>query len=226
MHYYPHNMKSFDTATRHLTRLERGLYRDLIELYYRTELHLPKDFAEICRKALAHTQEEQCAVAQLLKEFFREREDGWWHEHCEEVLKKYRTKKKANRLNGKKGGRPRSINDLEDEENNPEETQEKPNGLSEITQQEPKHNLNQEPITKNQEPIKDRARRFTPPSLDEVRAYCNDRRNGIDPQAFIDHYEVNDWIRGKTKMKNWQAAVRTWERNQTPTQKTAEDLYQ
>ena len=56
-----------------------------------------------------------------------------------------------------------------------------------------------------------RSKRFVPPTVDEVRAYCQDRQNGIDPQRFIDHYTSNGWMVGRTKMKDWQAAVRTWE---------------
>lgn len=58
---------------------------------------------------------------------------------------------------------------------------------------------------------KQKSSRFIPPTVDEVRAYCKERNNGIDPQAFCDFYEAKGWIVGKTKMKNWKAAVRTWE---------------
>jgi len=54
--------------------------------------------------------------------------------------------------------------------------------------------------------------RFTPPSVDEVRAYCSERKNNIDPQTFIDFYESKGWLIGKNKMKDWKAAVRTWEK--------------
>lgn len=54
--------------------------------------------------------------------------------------------------------------------------------------------------------------RFTPPTLDDVRAYCQERNNGIDPQTFIDFYESKGWFVGKNKMKDWKAAVRTWEK--------------
>lgn len=56
-------------------------------------------------------------------------------------------------------------------------------------------------------------RRFTPPTVEEVRSYCNERRNGVNPQKFIDHYTANGWMVGKNKMKDWKAAVRTWENN-------------
>jgi len=55
--------------------------------------------------------------------------------------------------------------------------------------------------------------RFAPPSPDEVRNYCLERRNGIDPMVFIDHYTSNGWKVGKNPMKDWKAAVRTWEKN-------------
>lgn len=58
------------------------------------------------------------------------------------------------------------------------------------------------------------SRRFTPPTLDEVRAYCEERKNDIDPEAFIDHYTGNGWKVGKNPMKDWKAAVRQWERNE------------
>lgn len=59
--------------------------------------------------------------------------------------------------------------------------------------------------------------KFRPPTADEVRAYCNDRGNSVDPQAFVDFYESKGWMIGKNRMKDWKAAVRTWERSETKT---------
>ena len=58
---------------------------------------------------------------------------------------------------------------------------------------------------------KDSPKRFVPPSLEEVQAYCSERGNGIDAQSFIDFYASKGWMVGKTKMTDWKAAVRTWE---------------
>ena len=55
---------------------------------------------------------------------------------------------------------------------------------------------------------------FIPPTLEEVTEYCRERNNGIDPQRFIDFYSAKGWMIGKNKMKDWKAAVRTWERGQ------------
>ncbi len=56
--------------------------------------------------------------------------------------------------------------------------------------------------------------RFKPPKLDDVTAYCNERKNKVPPQAFLDHYQSNGWKVGKNSMKDWKAAVRNWERNE------------
>lgn len=56
-------------------------------------------------------------------------------------------------------------------------------------------------------------KRFKPPSVDEVRAYCRERKNMVDAEKFIDYYTSNGWKVGKNSMKDWKAAVRTWERN-------------
>jgi len=54
---------------------------------------------------------------------------------------------------------------------------------------------------------------FKAPSLFEVHSYCHERNNNVNPQEFIDHYEANGWMRGKAKIKDWKACVRTWEKN-------------
>lgn len=51
-----------------------------------------------------------------------------------------------------------------------------------------------------------------PPTIEEVAAYCRERNNGIDPEAFIDFYQSKNWKVGKDRMTDWKAAVRTWER--------------
>ena len=54
---------------------------------------------------------------------------------------------------------------------------------------------------------------FKPPTIEEVRAYCLERGNSVDAERWHNHYRANGWMVGKTKMVDWKAAVRTWERN-------------
>jgi hypothetical protein len=53
---------------------------------------------------------------------------------------------------------------------------------------------------------------FKKPTIDEVQEYCTERNSTVNPEAFIDHYEANGWRVGRNPMKDWKAAVRTWEK--------------
>jgi hypothetical protein len=105
----------------------------------------------------------------------------------------------ANWVNGSKGGRPRK---------NQTGTNPEPNGNPTVSDKEDKED-------------KRRLRRvrrrniFVPPTLEKVQAYCAERRNRVDPEAFLAFYEANGWVQGKNRkpIKNWKAAVLTWERN-------------
>ena len=66
--------------------------------------------------------------------------------------------------------------------------------------------------------------RFKKPSIDQIEGYCKERNNNIDAEAFIDFYESKDWKIGKNKMKDWKAAVRTWERRATKKPKSMSKL--
>ncbi len=63
-------------------------------------------------------------------------------------------------------------------------------------------------------PSPTRQKRFTPPTVDDVRDYCQERGNAVDPQRFVDYYTSNGWMVGKNKMKDWKAAVRNWEQKE------------
>lgn len=65
------------------------------------------------------------------------------------------------------------------------------------------------------------AKRFTPPTLEEVKTYCLERKNNVDCEQFVDFYESKGWVVGKNKMKDWKAAIRTWERRDEKNKATA-----
>lgn len=60
--------------------------------------------------------------------------------------------------------------------------------------------------------IKKKADAFRPPQLSEIEAYCRDRGNSVDSEKFYNFYQSKGWMVGKNKMKDWKAAVRTWEK--------------
>ena len=65
---------------------------------------------------------------------------------------------------------------------------------------------------------------FKKPTFDEVKNYCLERNNNIDPEAFIDFYESKNFMIGKNKMKDWKAAVRTWEKREAKKPRTMSKL--
>jgi hypothetical protein len=68
--------------------------------------------------------------------------------------------------------------------------------------------------------------KFVSPSLEEVTDYCRERNNNVDPQVFMDYYESNGWKVGKNPMKDGYAAVRNWERKETPKEKKGTSIYE
>ena len=70
--------------------------------------------------------------------------------------------------------------------------------------------------------------RFVPPTLEEVKDYCSERKNNVDAERFFDYYSTNGWVQGKGKpIKDWKACVRTWERGNgfaTTTKKPKESI--
>lgn len=100
----------------------------------------------------------------------------------------------------------------------------------------PQDKLGKDSIGKNSisadKPQKDTPiRKQIPPTVEMVRAYCLERGNNVDAEKFCDFYESKNWYVGKNKMKDWQAAVRTWEKQDgksdaiTKTQRDLSNVY-
>jgi uncharacterized protein YdaU (DUF1376 family) len=146
MNYYSHHIGDFDRATRHLTRLERSIYRDLLDVYYDTEEPLTLDLAALCRKIIARGNEEVTAVEQTLNEFFTKTPTGWYHERCEEELEAYRSSTSQKSVAGKASAAKRAL-----------KRQQAMNGIpttvaTSVEQPSNGTPTNQEPITNNHKP--------------------------------------------------------------------------
>ena len=83
------------------------------------------------------------------------------------------------------------------------------NGISDIGN--PQTKLNKTKVNNKEKIYK--KEKFKIPTLEEIKFYCSERNNGIDAQYFFDYYSSKGWLVGKTKMKDWRAAIRLWERN-------------
>lgn len=113
MKHYPHHIGDFDKATRHLTRIERSVYRDLIDLYYDTEQRLTLDVQALCRRIIARSNEEATAVQQVLNEFFTETPTGWYHDRCEAEIEAYQANTSQKAIAGKASAEAKRLRKLQ-----------------------------------------------------------------------------------------------------------------
>ena len=143
MNYYNFHIGDYRRDTTHLSMLEHGAYRQLLDMYYLNETPIPTETQVVIRRLSARSQDEVNAVEIVLKEFFIETPDGYVHKRCDADIAQYQAKADINKVNGKLGGRPKKTQVVID-------------GLIIETKVEPKITLtnNQEPITNNQEPNK------------------------------------------------------------------------
>lgn len=152
MHYYKHHIGDFNHATRHLTRIERSIYRDLLDLYYDKEEMLPLDLKKISKLILVSKKEFQ-ELQNVLDEFFVKTENGFKNTRCEIEIEEYHKAAENSRKNGKNGGRPKKESTTKKEtkavsNTNPEETERVFLENPELTQKK----ANQEPVTINHKP--------------------------------------------------------------------------
>lgn len=132
----------------------------------------------------------------------------------------------SRRINGSKGGRPKKASGSEEEptkasgfhENLPKPTEtydnlKKQYKIKEI--RDKKEDIRDKNIERELERETEVKRiRFTPPTIEQVKQYCTDKSLSVDAERFCAYYESNGWRVGKNPMKDWQAAVRTWSRNE------------
>jgi len=140
VNYYEHHLGDYAKDTLHLSMLEHGAYRLLLDRYYATEKGIPADQAH--RLARARTRDEREAVDAVLAEFFVLTDGVWCNRRADEEVAKAQARIGTAQANGKKGGRPKK---------NPTETQEKPSGFLVGSESETQAKAHQAPDTKHQE---------------------------------------------------------------------------
>jgi uncharacterized protein YdaU (DUF1376 family) len=108
LNYYPHHIGDYLRDTAHLTALEDGIYRRMLDVCYASEKPLPLETQWVCRLVRATTQEEQDAVHQILGQFWIKRSDGWHNKRADEEITKAIKRIKTAKANGKRGGRKKT----------------------------------------------------------------------------------------------------------------------
>lgn len=140
-------------------------------------------------------------------------------------------RREANRINGRKGGNPNFVKGQPNPYYSKQTTSEithsvmsdSPNITQEITEDNP--TIQDKTETNTKKIPKGDKRKFTPPTVDEVRAYAQEKGYSINAEHFVDYYTSNGWRVGRNPMKDWQATVRTWA-SRDKAQKTATEAAQ
>lgn len=160
MHYYQFNIGNYRRQTHHLSLLEHGVYRSLLDTYYLSEEPLCADITKLMRSHCIRTADEQKALENVLNDFFLLSDGYYTHSTCEEVIAKYQTKSEKARNSAKaRWGQKNDANAYEeyanalqsDSEGNADGMLE---GVGELCQDDANHKpitINHKPITKDQE---------------------------------------------------------------------------
>lgn len=180
----------FITGTFTMTDAQRGQYILLLCLQHQKGYLTEKDMLNICK-----TYDEDIFCKFII-------EDGKYYNERMKIesdkRKKYSESRRKNRS-------------ITDESN---KKVKKENNIS-ITYD--KHMVNENENI-NENIIKDESKKI-PPKIEDVILYCKERNNGVDPDRWFNFYSAKGWLIGKAKMKDWKAAVRTWENKSNERQK-------
>jgi uncharacterized protein YdaU (DUF1376 family) len=201
LHFYQFNIGDYRRDTFHLSLLEHGIYRQLLDTYYLNEKPLAVDSAVVMRTHNARTKEEKAAVLAVLENFFLLTDEGWVHRRCEKTISAFHQKSEKARHSAESRWSKRNANAYE-------------------TQCE--GNANQEPITNNQEPItrveKQRGTRLPAnwePSGEDI-AYCKKERTDLQWQRVAENFR-DYWLAqagSKAVKMDWSRVWKTWVRNE------------
>lgn len=232
MNYYPHHIGDYTTATAHLSLLEDGAYRRLMDRYYSTESPLPVDEPSLFRVVRARTPDEQEAIRIVLAEFFDLADAGWTHKRCDAEIDAFRAKSgKASESAKKRWSKPAAAPSM------PEQCERIANALPTQCEGNAKAILtkNQEPITKNQEPKKSKAEAAPASRLpadwmpsDADNEFCKTERPDLHASEVVERFR-DYWIAqpgAKGRKTDWPATWRNWVRNERRGQSQAPPAYQ
>ena len=208
MHYYQHNIGDYRRDTSHLSLVEHGIYRQLMDSYYLDEQPLCADLAKLMRSHSVRTADEQQSLKNVLADFFELTENGYIHKRCDEVIAEYHGKSDKARASAM----ARWGSKHKDVDANALPTQSESNAIGMLTN-------NQEPITSSgattEKPKKRKtALKITKDTMPEsYEDFCREERPDLDPlqtyYKFCDHWLGN----GETKA-DWFATWRNWVRNE------------
>jgi len=191
MHYYQFNIGDYRRDTSHLSHLEHGIYRALIDTYLLDQSALSGDISEIERKHSIRTSNEKKALRNVLNDFFKFENERFFNSRCDEVILSYQEKS----LKASKSAKIRWDNDA--------------NALRTHSE----GNANHKPLTNNHKPLtNNHSGRMARPTIDDVILDFEGRvLNSVnEAETFFNYYESVGWKVGKNPMKSWKHAITNW----------------
>ena len=196
--HFPFYLNQYQGILSRYSLQEKGAFISLLCVYLLEDEDLPENFDQLCRMCLAFSEDEKSAI-KLVKSHVIE--------IGKEILRNQRVKRQKCRQAASLGGSARVAN----AQANAKQTLKHSSSNTENREQIQRTDI---------ETKKDiKPKRFIPPTLEEVTQYCQERKNSVNPNKWMNHYQSKGWKIGKETMKDWKAAIRTWEGNDYQQQK-------
>jgi uncharacterized protein YdaU (DUF1376 family) len=208
MHYYKFNIADYRKDTGHLSTVEHGIYRQLIDWYYLDESPIPKETQVVIRRLRLGSEHKE-SLQNVLLDFFVEGEDGYHHGRIDVEIKEYQEQSVKNKINGKLGGRPKK-------------TQVVISGNQDESQKNPNHEL----LTTNHKPSSKATRGSRLPAdwkpNAELAEWSKAERPDLDlRKVFAEFKDYWSSIAGSKGVRlDWDATWRNWVRKQTVTKQS------
>lgn len=191
-YYFPHDYHARHDPKNERMRMDigpvgEGIYWDLVEMLYEQSGYLSLQDIPLFAKSLNTTEE---LIKKVINDYelFSKNGDKFYSESLLIRLKHINTKRRKARTSAK---------------------------LSHSADAKRTHGgRSARKESKVKESKVNKNNKFIPPTIEEVIKYCQERKNKVDPQRFIDFYSAKGWMIGRNKMKDWRAAIRTWEQRE------------
>lgn len=185
--HFPFYINQYQGILSRYSLEEKGAFISLLCVYLIEDSQLPENQDQLFRMCLAFTESERKAILSVKEKVI---ETGL------EILKYQKEKREKCRESARIGGLARVA---------------KAQAIAQETLKRSSSNTEKETETEIKKETKKKPKGFIPPSLQDIQNYCKERKNSINPEKWMSHYESNGWKVGKNPMKDWRAAVRTWE---------------
>jgi len=201
--YYPFFWADYSSKTFDLTMEQHGAYILLLRYIYTTGKPIPHEERFSITKAKLKLSQKNTAI--ILEKFFVRDGNFWKNTRCEEIIKEQNSRHLERVSSGRKG----AIAKAKKNKNKGSSS-----AKAQLKLRSSNHNQIIDINNKKKKILKEKEKtKFVKPTLEDIKKYCIQRKNKVNPQKFFNNYEAKGWKMGKTNIVDWKAAVHTWENN-------------